>query len=641
MKKKDPELMHGIQVLFNLHKIIIMKLKYILLLPLLTSTLVFFNTSCEKKSPSDDQEIIKPEDNKIVISFGGIKEDELITKSASNKLNTEKPQLVEGSEFDVITSVDNKLDGSNFTIDKTKFKSTNDITENIKYTFYLYKKTGNDYVFDKSINLTANTPQSAEVEVGAQYKWVAMSLNSTTEDFPTVANGGQVSLPGNKDIIRAAGEFTASAGNNNINAIFNRVVSRIGIELNTMGMFAPLTGGNVTVSGISSKTGTLNLIDGTIVGGLTTATLPTVSLASFIAEDLSATDQSLGKKHHRTFYYYTLEEVAQNIRVQVANPIVGVDLKALPNNEQTAERSFTGTLNQTKSITPTRGKNHRLLVALTETPLIRDGVSWARSNLYYTGPTQSGQTMTYNPYRFYHNNITTNDDRGYFAFRGHLPKTWAENNVAKQKDPCALIYPAGLWKTPIDTELNTLTGGSPALLTDVIGNILDALISTPGTSFTNTENKESFNYSVSSFGQPTTTGLNSAYAQHDAKNNSLNFPANGFYTATELLNLVDLQLGNFGEFATFWTSNTVTGNVLGLNLDGLANIGAYGFSGGRTLLGGSSASKSLGVANIGLLGSVSVIKTPFMNVRCVRDNTWVTKSASESYNPMPDYSQLF
>src|SRR5690606_41499813 len=58
--------------------------------------------------------------------------------------------------------------------------------------------------------------------------------------------------------------------------------------------------------------------------------------------------------------------------------------------------------------------------------------------------------------RFYHSDPSLNASHpdAYFSFGGAIP-----GRLAKQTnplDPCALVYPAGLWKTPSSTNLNAI-----------------------------------------------------------------------------------------------------------------------------------------------------------------------------------------
>jgi len=438
-----------------------------------------------------------------------------------------------------------------------------------------------------------------------------MSYNSTDNQVPENQN---LALPGNTDVLRATGEFTVSGAAVPINVNFSRVFARIGIEINTMGMFAPINSATVTVSGQNAKTGTLDVATGAFVGGLTDVSLPALTYADFVNAPGSDGQQKIA-------YYYTADQTQQSLQVTVS----ALKIKL----EDGSERSFANNapLQRSQTITPERGKNHRFLVGITESPLTFGGVQWSRANLYY----QAG----YNPYRFYHFNQPTNDPRSFFSYGGAKPGVLARQVLPQ--DPCALVYPAGLWKTPAKADLASLTsGGITGILGDlnlnVLGSTVDLLIGAQNILAT----PVSGSTAGTGYAEFTATGTNTAYGANTSATNKLRFNYNGFMRDISVVeDLIQLDLGTTGgRYTAFWTND----RSLSLPLN-LADLGVTHYLGnfhnGGLLTGGSGfkAFRSTNLLGISVLGGLDVIKSSLMNVRCVRNTAW--NPAAPGYNPNP------
>lgn len=568
-------------------------------------------TSCNKDNNQTGQEV--PAGNgQIIVRIAGISDGTNNSSKGSKssianyKTSSSKSiELVSGNGFDAVVAVDNQIPATTKTPSLRAANGTpvsSNMTAGTKYRLFLYKKTGATYTYENSYEFTVGQETPIDVKKGASYKWVALSYNNGE----AVANRGtddQLLLPENKDVLFASSTADLTIGDSTspINITFSRLFSRIGIELNTKGMFGPMNSATVTVTGHSTKTATVDLTTGALVLAQTAST-PAISFASF-------TNTTEGDASQKVAYFYTADETPQAIKVVVKDLNIKLD--------NGTNRVFsTSTLSQTQAIAPERGKNHRLLLGLTESALTRDGVQWSRSNLYY-------KTGDVTPYRFNPTNEynAVADPRAYFSFRGHLPMALASNDPKKQKDPCALVYPAGLWKTPTAAEIGAVTSRS-GLLGDLLGGVLDLVLpsKTKGTS----ENNKGLEYAGA-------TGANPAYG--DAQN-VLRFNYNGSQSKISVLSdLVSLNLGNTkGKHAAFWSSN----ELIDLSLLG-TGVGAQSFVGYKAsgLLGSATiASTAAGLLNINLLG-LDVISSELMNIRCVRDQSWNTVSLLPGYNPEP------
>ncbi|MGA6119897.1 hypothetical protein [Sphingobacterium anhuiense] len=568
-------------------------------------------TSCNKDNNESGQEL--PAGNsQIIVRIAGISDGDnnnskgSKSSTSNHKTSSEKSiELVSGNGFDAVVAVDNQVPSTSKTPSLRAANGTSvssNMAAGTKYRLFLYKKEGATYTYDNSYEFTVGQETPIQVKKGVSYKWVALSYNNKE----AVADRGaddQLLLPENKDVLFASSTADLTIGDNTspINITFNRLFSRIGIELNTKGMFGPMNSATVTVTGHSTKTATVDLTTGALVLAQAAHT-PEISFASFI-------NTSEGDASQKIAYYYTADETPQAIKVVVKDLSIKLD--------NGTNRVFsTSTLSQTQAISPERGKNHRLLLGLTESALTRDGVQWSRSNLYY----KAGDAT---PYRFNPTNDfnAIADPRAYFSFKGHLPMTLASNDPKKQKDPCALVYPAGLWKTPTAAQVGAVTSRA-GLLGDLLGGVLDLVLpsKTPGTS----ENNKALEYAGA-------TGANPAYG--DAQN-TLRFNYNGSQTKVSVLSdLVSLNLGNTqGKHAAFWSSS----ELIDLSLLG-TGVGAQSFIGYKAsgLLGSATiASTGVGLLNINLLG-LDVISSELMNVRCVRDESWNIASVLPGYNPEP------
>lgn len=636
--------------------------KFAMLAILATGGLVV--TSCNKEKVSMEQEGEVGEGTRVVVRVAGINnsgDGEVKTKGSTKTKSAgdfRKVEDTENSGFDAFIGVDNNVESENsIALAKKGIKSSSigsraeAMPQNATYKLFLYKKVGANLVAAGAQQFTTNAPGTLAVEKGQEYEWYALSYNNT-DDISSVTPDGTdlIQLDGNKDALYTKGTFIVPNTPGDVavplNITFDHKFARIAIELNTMGMFGPIqTGTNLTtvaVTGLDPQKAKINIKTGEL-SALSSANVSLNNIADYVDAN------GFGDK--RVAYVYTASTAAHNVTVNVNNLTVKLD-----NN---ANRTFTGTRPFNFTFTPGPNKNLRVLVAAMESPLVHGGVSWARSNLYYNGPDNpTPATMTHNPYRFFHTNPQTPNDvnnastkASFFAFKAHLPRTFASNDVNSQKDPCALVYPAGRWKTPSETDLGSLTNTS-GLLGNVLGSLTSGLglSATPDASFVAGQYIEYDNFRKDIFGNPTstqlTTGQNAAYGANTSATNTLRFPYNGTMVNLAAVNsLITLNLGStHGSNAAFWSSQNISNTTLGGVLGGVIDLGAWSWSGrnAKILLGllGESAftAKSAGVLNIGLLGAVNVIQSPFMNVRCVRNSAWNPNASG--YVPEPNLNNL-
>ena len=605
--------------------------------------------SCKKDQSNQEATAGK---SQIVVRIAGISDNEGINTKASTSARSSSSknshELVAAKGFDAIVGVDdNVASTSSFLSDQIGLKASTGkrasaMAENITYRIFFYKKTGSTYTYNTSFQFSAQHETPVTLDQGT-YKWVALSYNNT-DPIADRGTNDNLLLPENKDVLykSSTSDLVVGSSQSTINIDFSRLFARIAIELNTMGMFAPINSATVSVTGQSTKTATVDLT----TGGLTlasSATTPTINFASFA----NAQGADASKK---VAYYYTADPADQTLTLTLSSLVIQLDNNmnnGLPNSSSNnGTRSFPSTtLTKTKTITPVPGQSHRFLVGITESPLSYTAggrtVEWARSNLYYVAG-------NFNPYRFYHTNplFSAFDNRAYFSQGGVIPGKLAL--ASAPKDPCALIYPAGLWRTPTSDDISPVTN-KEGILSDLLGNIVDALLPTaaPGATFADA--------SYIQYAGVAAASKNAAYGGATDASSSLNNLRFNYSGAMQKVNavsrLITLDLGStYKQQAAFWTNSTVTNysvpSLLGPLLPAnLVTLGAWSYIGQdkAPLLPLFSpkraiAGKGLGALNASVLGVLEVLNSDFMSVRCVRNSTW--NGEAIGYVPEPDLSHI-
>lgn len=584
-------------------------------------------TSCNKNK-SQTEEVVPDGKNQVIIRISGISDGENIatngiksSTSVNKSTNQNSFKLVQGEAFDAIVGVDNQaLASSGLKASNGTRAANTPLAPTTTYSIYFYKKnTDNTYSFVKSVPLTAAAQATIDLANGS-YRWLAISYNNT-EVLPTgttpTALPADALLDINKDVLVASSVTDLSINGNSVplNITFNRVFSEVTVEVNTLGMFAPMTETpTISVTG-PVFTKKINFANGQLA--LESSTALNLTKTNFTDENGGAGDSY--KK------IATFRTAGQTDSLTVNAKVSGLKIE-IDNN---TTRDFgTTQSNQSIKFLPTGGKNQRLLVGIAESALTYSGVKWARSNLYY----RTGGDLNTTPYRFYHTNPYSPDkSESFFSFRGHLPGRLAVSTETNQKDPCSLVYPAGLWKTPTDTQIGNLTSNQ-GLVDGLLGSLISALFpaaGTPGAAFGN-------NY----IEYTPTAGVHAAYG---AATNKIRFQYNGLQnTVSAASGLINVSLGEIGKTAAIWSNDRVLeGGILNLLSTG---VGAWSYlaSTAPAAIGlpprpaRAIASKGAGILNLAAVG-LDVTGSGFMNVRCVRvpDATWNTLSKKSDYNPMP------
>lgn len=600
-------------------------------------------TSCSKDSKT---EITDTKGNKITIAVGGIKtnnDGSVKRMGASSSTKTTQPKIYSFSDVDMAVSMDNTVPvktsntsaaRSNGTAADAAPGVTENMEQDTKYVVYIY--SGSTLVAAKELQSgTAGTIEG--LDPAASYTWVALSYNSKDDAPSLTPASGAIALPQNKDILYASGTVNL-ATSPSINIVFNHAFSRIGIELNTIGVFGNMTGTpTLSVSGLNLATGSINLLTGAVTAGATFT--PTLSYADFKNIDPLYNDAKIA-------YVYTASTAQQSaISVQLQNLTVNHVDGGLPRTYFAAATDFNF------SVTPELGKSHHLLLNVIESPLVTgsgpNAIKWSRSNLYDRGGTDPLRNFA-----FYATNIQRSRADGYFSY-GSLVAARFPSTAAQKGDPCTRVYPQGFWKQPTDTQVSTLTSSTGVLnnVLNLVGTLLGASDPAPGSTVGTTGGNHA-QYAITGGG---TTSTN-AFGSSTSNLNNMRIFYNGQIVNTALLSQigssgqgllglglstlnadllgfriigtnVDILGDSYNTSAAFWTDSPVLSGPL-LDLLG-TRVGYYGYHAFTTqarLLGiplptppfvkASTTAEALNVELVGL----DLLRTTFKNVRCVRTN---------------------
>lgn len=525
-------------------------------------------SSCSKDK-EHVEETAKVEGTKLMLNVSGIVESQPIsTKGSQAKVaasNSGNNKVLEFPEFDAVLQTDNNIPFK-AAQSLTKAASTSGsstraaaIENGVKYRLYLFSQDGTQLI--SSEQFIAGTQGTIDVTQGTTYKWVALSYN-TTDDVPAITpTNTKISLPGGKDILYTSGEVSVPTGGSSVNVpiniMFNHKFARLGIELNTQGMFANMTGAKVAVAGI--KTASIDVANGAL-----SDLVPADHEIPFVDfKDINALYQDA-----KIAYTYTADPAAVTggIKVNVSNLALKID--------DNSTRQFSATpVNFAFNITPVLGNSHRLLVNLIESPLTVEGTRWARQNIYY----QAG----HNPYRFHHTYAHSNARNTYFSFKGLVPDQFGVNS-----DPCAQVYPTGVWRQASESDFRKLTG--------LLG------IGGKQTTYGSVNNRGYFEYDASGTAAP-------------YPSNKLHFNFNGGSDSFAFVNgILQINLANYGNRAELWTGTS------GVNLGGLFGFGAWYYHADRGAFNIHNDDLTASLLNVSVIG-VDLVETQLKNVRCVRN----------------------
>src|SRR5690606_14183831 len=339
---------------------------------------VVFATGCAKDAKQDISEDTG-EGTRLVIRVEGIENQggTPVLKgkagASTNASSANNASLVQGDGFDVFVSHTNKATTkSNSAAMKGRSVSSSSnglraaaMPDGNAYRVFL-RKSGETALVSAALN--SGTVGSIPVEKGASYEWFALSFNNTTE--VQEATDGSVAVEDYDGILYAKGQFDVPSGDGDVvvplNVTFKPQLTRVAIEINTMGMFAPIASANISVTGGYSSPEAIDITTGDFEGTSTPVTLT--------ADDFAPVVTGQGDR-----IAHTLDVAAnssEDISVSVTNLKITLD--------DDSERDF-GLATMTQTFTPEPGMEQQITLGFVESPLTYGGVQWSRSPLYYEG----------------------------------------------------------------------------------------------------------------------------------------------------------------------------------------------------------------------------------------------------------------
>ncbi|TYR36976.1 hypothetical protein FXV77_07320 [Sphingobacterium phlebotomi] len=599
-----------------------MKIFFVNLGKLATGVLLALGTIFAAGCAKDDKGPQQEEGTRLVVRIAGINEgaEALASKAKASSnsrslANQPKTKLIQTGAFDVLISTDDKTEPkSKRALGRLRSASSGSgafrgeaMPQGYTYRIFLYKEDG---TFVHSEQFNSGTAGSIPLSKGESYSWYTVSCNNADPVADRDANN-HVALPQGEDILYAKGSFSVSTEPGDVvvplDITFSHRLTRVEIELNTMGMFAPMQSAAIEVKGLHLVPQGMDIVSGDFVGEDEQDL--TIDYSTFVDVDEHG--------DRKVVYAYLGGNTTEEIEVNVSQLQIQLD------NGET--RNF-GDATLSHRFLPEPGMNQRVRMGFVESPQWLDiygqgRVYWARSNLYY----QEG----HNPYRFYPLNALRDDSQGYFSFKGHLPLQLADKN--NSKDPCALVYPAGLWKQPSLEDIRMLTNAE-VLVSNILNGTVDHLV--PGTTSNASETPTFIRYNQS-FGTPPPSEV------YPEENDKITAFKNGIGVSTTPFGggVHDISFGGtYSMDAGFWTHES------GLDLleSGAQQLGAWAYH-GRTRYDVNGARSASGNRSVDLINEINVggrdlLTSVFMNVRCVRDSTWDPETPG--YDPNPDLSNL-
>src|SRR5690606_7514610 len=323
-------------------------------------------TSCSKETTPTEE--VAPKGDKLTISVLGINNGDtdasLKSKAGSsnvakaNAASVEAPTVYEFADVDMAVSIGNKLPvkETNVAVRRMKnglaanagLKMAEEVAAGVKYVVYIYD--GNTFV--TSAELESGTEGTIEgLDLTKSYTWVALSYSSDVEVPETTPTSSEIALPENTDALYASGTVDL-ATDPTIGIMFDHVFSRIGVELNTIGVFGEISGTPaVEVTGIELTTGDINLLTGEVTAG--SGSPLTLTYADFENVDPAYDDAKIA-------YVYTAGTAQQTIDVSVQ----GLDISHADGN--LARTYFADGATMQTNVTPEMGKSHHILLNVAE-----------------------------------------------------------------------------------------------------------------------------------------------------------------------------------------------------------------------------------------------------------------------------------
>ncbi len=352
------------------------------------------------------------------------------------------------------------------------------MSTNRKYRVLIYNTdvNGNATTFVTQGQSSAGAPLNLPVNRNKKYRWIAYSFNNEN-DIPPVSISDpkiNVNVSNNgmqEDFLYSTGLILTSDvinGQNPIAITFSRHLAMIRLEINSRGVFAPISTANVDIVTTPSgfKNGIFALLNGSYSSTSSATTVNNQNWNNILSDTIP-----LNWAKYQDFYSVATS-ASMKLRIKI-NAITVVSDRIqddAPNSSTKKPRTFQNVTFDFPDFVAKPGRKYQALLQLLESPIKRGNTYWARGNLYYD------PSISRNEYRFRYdnpyfkninggvNNILATD----YWYGGLRPNLPADPTV----DPCSEVYPKGLWRLPERGEFTELINSRNPAVTRVnqVGN---------------------------------------------------------------------------------------------------------------------------------------------------------------------------
>lgn len=197
----------------------------------------------------------------------GVINEEVV--KASSKFGDLEIGLVskENSIHTLLGRLDNGIQRNSKSSTFQKVASVQSVASGVKYVFLIYDNA-NGNLLDAQIG-TVGTALAVGVPRGGSFTWYAYSFNSIDDmSLPTSRSAPEVRTQDDKPLLYKSGTIDASnflSGNDfNLSVVFNHVLPKLDIEIDTRRMFADIATVTASFQGATLATGLFNIREGTI-----------------------------------------------------------------------------------------------------------------------------------------------------------------------------------------------------------------------------------------------------------------------------------------------------------------------------------------------------------------------------------------
>lgn len=424
---------------------------------------------------------ISLENDEDPISINDLKENSnninksaaLVKNSITNEdLNLEQSTMVYSTEFDALVDInENNLFSSNKNSNTSKLNKNYKIAidqpigNDIKFRLIIYKQSNLTKPIYNSVLSKGNQPNISLIP-GISYKWFAYSINETT--VPNINSDGTIEKSdiANKDFMFASNTLTPSIGENYLQIIFKRQVSRLEVTLNTRGIFGPMRDNSNISIGRGTGTSFTNLIqtgDFNIQTGLFTDIEEITSGIS--ASEMTIVDSRWANAEKKAIFYSVENSnrtiSANNLRVRINALSITLDDATI----RTFNNNTLVPINHASSLEISKGKIAKINVRLIENGILVNGLYWARTNLIYDASKLYGgsyTSTTSDAYRFRPNNNYVTPSNNEYWNQGSTTPTGTDYNSV---DICTRVYPQSTWRKPTGVEFDNLIAQNSVIKT--------------------------------------------------------------------------------------------------------------------------------------------------------------------------------